>query len=412
MTSVNDVDPVADADNPTDTDPPATGSGASQDPHDNLARAMSLLDMLGDDDRRQTLQHLQHLVGTDFPSTTPRSSRPRNTNVQTGRLSDPSNQTVVIVDKFAPRLRKFSGKYPVPSGEVGFSAYYDSVRSYLDDPDCDERLLKRAILDSLNEPASSASQNIRSKTAENILELLSSLYKPVEDTEELMINFTSHMQTSHEKSSDYLKCLYNELNHIASLKSMGVREFDQCLCKQFQRGCNDETLLLKLNLDVITMSSLDMITKVRTIEARQLEKKLRLKGDIKSTAKIQQVSTPIDIEHRLGRLEQQLSTPVQQSSTSVQHLSIPPCQGEQMNTFVSQQPYSPSAVNTLSAHVPQTSQTVNMFCYRCGLSGHLAVDCMNPPNRQLVDYMINEHRRRRQCNKQSQNNKTQKNLRQ
>jgi len=37
----------------------------------------------------------------------------------------------------------------------------------------------------------------------------------------------------------------------------------------------------------------------------------------------------------------------------------------------------------------------NELCYRCGIEGHYAVTCMNAPNVDLVDKMVQERRRQR-----------------
>ena len=45
---------------------------------------------------------------------------------------------------------------------------------------------------------------------------------------------------------------------------MTAHEFDQRLCKQFNRGCTNDTMLLKLRLDEYTVPAVDLITCFRT----------------------------------------------------------------------------------------------------------------------------------------------------
>ena len=205
-----------------------------------------------------------------------------------------SDCSIVILDKSAPKLRRFSSRIPVPNGEVTFDAYQEAVRSHLEDSDCDDRKLRRAMLDSLNEPASLSIQTVRGKSPLDILHVLASLYGSVEDSEEMLIKFAMRRQGGNEKASDFLKDLYSELTHIASLRRVNVHEFDQLLCKQFNRGCHDETMLLKLRLDDDTLSSIDLITRVRTEEARKLEKRLRLKEESKAARVQQATSSPFE----------------------------------------------------------------------------------------------------------------------
>ena len=56
-------------------------------------------------------------------------------------------------------------------------------------------------------------------------------------------------------------------------------EFDQLVCKQFGRGCNEESLLLKLRLDEVNPPCMELITQVRMEKARRTERRLKFKEE-------------------------------------------------------------------------------------------------------------------------------------
>ena len=349
---------------------------------EELAQTLSQLNTLDVRKRRETLLNLRQIVSgqANLHSTMRDSVQPTNSG------------PMVIVDKLIPKLRKFSGKIPIPNGEVSFDTYRDCLQTHLEDPECNERKIRHAILESLSEPAISAVQTIRGKSPEDILSLLTSLFGSVEDTEELMINFTGHTQKSSEKASDYLKDLYLELTHIASLRRMGVREFDQLLCKQFVRGCNDETLLLKLRLEDEMPNSINLITMVRSEEARRLERRLRLrerdKGAKVNLAVSTETSQGAEVMERLTKVEEQLS--YRQAPTMLS--SFPHAVPSFYQPAYSFSNVPGSADNALQA---PAQRRPNEFCYRCGIEGHFAVTCANAPNEERVNRMVQERRKQR-----------------
>jgi len=354
--------------------PPDASQG--RDPHpisrsaqvDALTRAMAILDSLNDTDRRETLTHLQYL------SNVPRHESTRR-----------SEQTMVIREKCTPRLRPFSGRTPVPAGEITFAALKQSVMVQLEDPDCDEILLRRAIIDCLQEPASSSILTVRRKSPREILEFLSSLYGPIENEEELLIRFNMRWQDYGETASDFLKDLHSQLTHITTVRTMTAAEYNQRLCKQFSRGCTDDTLLLKLRLDD-TISAVELITRVRTEEMKMQERQLHLRAGCskhiqqQSSSSSESASTS-SVERRLDSIEQMLHEVMRES------------RNQQGVTLNSQSLHMQSPQN---ASQTQRQSTSNMqFCYRCGQTGHYATTCWNPPNAELVEKMVKERRDRK-----------------
>ena len=63
-----------------------------------------------------------------------------------------------------------------------------------------------------------------------------------------------------------------------------------------------------MRLDDDTLSSIDLITRVRTEEARKLEKRLRLKEESKAARVQQATSSPFEsaLDKRLGKREEML----------------------------------------------------------------------------------------------------------
>ena len=149
------------------------------------------------------------------------------------------------------------------------------------------------------------------------------------------------------------------------------------LVRQFLRGTTDEDMLLKLRLDDPHPGAVDypsLIARVRREEGRRTERRLRLRKVRSNTLS----ATPKVPEHSDVR-------PVNDASTEVEAL------GKRVAELEAKQD-----VNALAQRVKHLETSLcksSMFCFRCGKDGHVAYDCTNSPNKELVE----EKRAARRC---------------
>ena len=108
---------------------------------------------------------------------------------------------------FIRKLRIFSGKSPVPAGEVEFETWRTQAKQLEDDDDVSPAQKKRIILQSLFRPAMDAVKSVVGDYKE-ILTILDTLYGSVVDGQDLLIQFHTTYQHEKENNSDYLQRLY------------------------------------------------------------------------------------------------------------------------------------------------------------------------------------------------------------
>ena len=141
------------------------------------------------------------------------------------------------------------------------------------------------------------------------------------------------------------------------------------LVHQFKRGTTDEDMLLKLRLDDLHPGAMDypsLIARVRREEGRRTERRLRLRKVRSNTLS----ATPEVAEHSDVR-------PVNDASTEVEALRKRVAELE-----------AKQDVNALAQRVKHLETSVGkspMFCFQCGTDGHVAYDCTNSPNKELVE---------------------------
>jgi hypothetical protein len=108
---------------------------------------------------------------------------------------------------FNRKLRLFSGKSPVPSGEVDFETWRLQVRQLDNEPELDENQKRRIILQSLLRPALDSVATVATKV--EILQILDNIYGSVVDGTELLLKFQTTYQNDKESCSSYLQRLYH-----------------------------------------------------------------------------------------------------------------------------------------------------------------------------------------------------------
>lgn len=310
------------------------------------------------------------------------------------------------------RLRSFSGRIPCPNFEVDYETWRDSVEFYIADPTISERQLVRKIVDSLSSPAASVVKPLGPHSSPRAyLELLDSAYATVEDGDELFAKFLNLNQNSNsgEKASSYLQRLQTVLNKAVQMKAIPASDADTQLLKQFCRGCWENDLINKLQLEHKTKNPptfSEFLMLLRTEEDKQAAKDTRMKRHLgftktKAQSQAHNVSFPDNDEGEshspaavskpspeLKQIQKQLVALQAQIATLMQHKEGKSDQskgakkknkpsGEKEEPHSVKQP----PVKTVSA----AKRPKPWYCFQCGEDGHIKTTCSNPPDPALVN---------------------------
>ena len=146
------------------------------------------------------------------------------------------------------------------------------------------------IQSSLMKPALDIVQNmLDSGSVQGVLKLLNTMDGTVEDSRDLLIQFSSTLQESKEKPSEYLNRLYLLLDELLQRDIVKVADGPCELLKQFIYGCSDESLIMKLRLEEKENSPPDfgtLLLSIRREEAKRTRRNIAAK-----LARTHQVST-------------------------------------------------------------------------------------------------------------------------
>lgn len=316
------------------------------------------------------------------------------------------------------RIRTFSGRLPKPNGEVDYDAWRTQVDLLLTDTLLSDSQKVRKILESLLSPAADIVKPLGTNaTPVAYLTQLESAFGVVEDGEELFATFLGSNQNSGEKSSVYLNRLQALLTKAVSRGGVSAAESDKYLLRQFCRGCWDQSLIIGLQLEhrkASPPSFPELLLLLRTEEDRRAAKMDRMKKHLGSTKAASHlhsvmgmpvfpeqpaVQTPkrqdesSKLEKEVAELQRQVAKLIHKEKNDMRTV-VPP------NSSASKE--SPQHSETLSVRVaapclaPQTPTAPRpWFCFKCGEDGHIAANCVNTPNPELVQKKNRELRDKR-----------------
>lgn len=347
------------------------------------------------------------------PLTDQQGRQPRITLSQSD-IYTPEVQKLVVEHRWKPddmssvnmpafRLRPFSGKIPKPTNEADYETWRSHIELLLADPNLAPLHITRRILESLLSPAADVVKGLGPNTLPSIyLRVLDSAFATVQDGEELFAQFLNTLQDHGEKPSAYLQRLQLGLNTVVKRGGISFSDFNKHLLKQFCRGCWDNAVINKLQLEQLMSSPpsfAELLLLLRTEEDRQLAKDSLMKKHLTSTKQRAHVhsqsacacgsdnSTILELKQQMQKLQQQMSALLAQKSRPVK--PAPP-------------PSKPK---------PKLNYNANSFrprpryCFSCGEDGHMSAGCKNPPNPSLVQQKKRQLEQRQQT-WDANNNKT------
>ena len=290
---------------------------------------------------------------------------------------------IIVQSTSSPRPRKlrlFSGRSPIPSGEVDFETWRLLVRQLEDDGHISDADTKLVILQNLLRPALDAVKAIGPLS--EVLDVLDNLYGSVVDGQELLIRFHTTYQEEKESASEYVQRIYLLVIESSEKGGAILGDVPKLLLSQFIRGCRDEALIAKLKLEEkvgAPPSFAVLLLSIRREESKMVEKRLRLKA-------AGRVSTVAVVEDPTSGQIKQLQDQVSQLSAQLQqHMSqpkVPYSKSEKVKGAASQASGADSGRGRRPSH--RGRQKFPIFCYRCGLDGHSMDKCREAKNPTLV----------------------------
>ena len=308
------------------------------------------------------------------------------------------------------RLRSFSGRMPKPPGEVDYETWCLHVELMFQDG-LPIDMQRRMILESLLSPALDIVRQLGpSSSPLDYVRLLQSAYGLVDDGEEIFAKFLNTHQDSGEKASEYLQRLQAILSTAIRRGGVSGTKANRQLFKQFTRGCWDQTLLLtlqqKINNDLPPDFS-ELLLQLRTEEERRAVKMDRMQrhfgsSKVKPTMHFQYVSETVPKDELNTDILQKYITETESLRKQVSELQIQLTE-KRTQRRKKHEPKTTTAPEPLTATADiQVHQQVSRpqpkpwFCFKCGENGHIARQCENPPNKDLVDKKYKELKAKQQ----------------
>lgn len=336
------------------------------------------IDDMAVDDRRRTLQYLNESLNEQPAGEQPAGEQPAGEHQAQGAAALPQHRVVTETHSRPPprKLRLFSGKAPVPSGEVDFESWKLTALQLMEDESFSEEVKKITLVQALVRPALEIIRSIISTTdSKGCLDLLDNVYGQVQDGHDLLVDFYITYQDQKESASTFLNRLYLKLVQVTEKGGLAVGEIPTVLLRQFIRGSQDDSFAQHLQLEAKfddPPSFGKLLLDVRKEECRRTERRLRLKQtsvNVKAqTTEVGKTSHATDMEAR-----------VQQLTTELEKLK-----SERSQTKPKWEQKGPKTDRTQGSH----NKKRNFFCYKCGVDGHKVDTCKKQSNPELVQQRL------------------------
>ena len=342
-------------------------------------------------DRRKTMH--ESMAGLSSGSTPGNASKPAPSRMQHASTSygrgsfEGQGQVHYTVDTTPRKIKNFSGSDKIGGGEVDYKHWRRAAMRVLDDGEISENKQRLILLQSLVGTAEDSIDLHRQMSARGLVEMLDKLFGTLADGHDLLADFYQCLQQSNQTTGEYLNLLYVRLCEVVKQGGLSMNDMAETLLRQLIRGTSDEDMLVKLRLQEKVDDPPefpDLIASVRSEEARRTERRLRLKRVVKVNASLVS-SEGSCVSDSPNPSSPQISAKVLSTVESGSRDDV-----VVLRQRIAELEGAHSGVNLLSQRVNQLETQVRpgpskVFCYRCGIDGHLAYDCSNAANKTLVD---------------------------
>ncbi|XP_071789562.1 paraneoplastic antigen Ma1 homolog [Asterias amurensis] len=297
-------------------------------------------------------------------------------SVPTSDGASPPVKHIVTKTAHRRRLRLFSGKFPVPSGEFDYESWKRPARQLVDDIGVSQSEKLSRLIESLLPPASKIVWALgKYASADECLDGLEKAFGVTADGDELYLKFCDCYQRSGERASDYLTRLQDLLTRVGDAGAVAEERVNNLRCHQFSRGClYNETLLLQLDLKKRTHPPdfVTLLMEVRQQEQREWEEEKRAVKSVKCTAAAVATSDEVlELQETVAALRNQLAN--ERGSTTSKPLDSAP------------QPTRPTGAQAVHWSKPKPRNARQPpICFNCGQAGHLMGSCSNKTDANLV----------------------------
>ncbi|XP_071494323.1 paraneoplastic antigen Ma1 homolog [Diadema antillarum] len=282
------------------------------------------------------------------------------------------------------RLRIFSGKLPVPNGELDFDTWRRPAQQLVDDTDLSEPEKLSRIVEALLPPASKVVWALGAgATARECVEGLEKAYGTTADAEELYLQVCSCFQYDGETASEFLVRLQDRITKAEDRGAIDKSRTSKFRTSQFLRGClYNDALLVALDLRGrdLPLSFVQLLHEVRTEEQKQMEKEERRKAAAKPAKRAAHVQAQ-SVEREDKDSD---SNPIAIKMKQLEDLVV--TLQQQLQVKDKQDPQSSRAPPTR----PPRRRRFPLICYNCGELGHRIDQCTNETNPTRVQKKMAE----------------------
>jgi hypothetical protein len=362
---------------------------------DETDQLLFLFDKLSSRAKRRTLTKLQPLMsstmlenrtspeqqasGSDAPKmhTEQETSRSNTQEIHAeGNALKIGDSTIIIKSApgkvTTPKLRYFSGVVPVPSGQVNFKTWHSAATRLCKSEELTEEEKIARIHNSLSEPALDIAQPaLDSGSSKAIVTLLQTAFGCVEDPRDLLNAFNTTVMTSKESPSDYLNRLQQKVEELKLQGAIRCAEGPTYLIRQFNYGCTDDALILKLRLEEKEEDPPDYGTLLLMLRKEEAKRKKRQTA-LKATAQQHLVETKDGEVKQLRKEIDELSKKLDEVKSTKDG------RGERKRDEPQE--------------TKQKDRKRLRFCFRCGETGHVVWTCSNTANPDAVTKRFEEAR--------------------